>query len=155
MKSYLKFLTNNIVGISSGGGHLTELFGAIPNSIINEVNYVTYKNGHTQKSLKGKSHFFILDPHLSKFKYLINFFQSFLLFLYLRPKIIISTGSGIAIPFMLIGRFFGSKLIFVESAARILTKSKSGEFMYKYSDLFIVQYNPLKKKYPNSKIGSL
>ena len=155
MKSYLKFFTNNIVGISSGGGHLTELFGAIPNSIINEINYVTYKNGHTRKTLHGKKHFFIIDPHISKLKFVINFFQAFFLFLYLRPKLIISTGAGIAIPFMLIGHYLGSKIIFIESGARVITASKTGQFMYKFSNLFIVQYNSLVEIFPNSKIGSL
>lgn len=148
-------LTSKIVGISSGGGHLTELLKAIPEKHSKEVVYLTFKNGHTRKSLEGKKHFFIIDPHISKLKYVINFIQAFFLFIYLRPKLIISTGSGIAIPFMFIGHFFGSKLIFVESGARIFTASKTGEFMYKYSDLFIVQYKSLLEKYPNSKIGSL
>jgi UDP-N-acetylglucosamine:LPS N-acetylglucosamine transferase len=155
MKLFRKLLSHNIVGISSGGGHLTELIDAIPNSISKEVNYVTFKNGHITKSLQHKKHFFIIDPHISKLKYLINSFQSLLVFIYLRPKVIISTGAGIAIPFMLIGYYLGSKIIYIESGARVYTASKTGEFMHKYADLFFVQYKTMLEKYPNSILGSL
>ena len=78
-----------------------------------------------------------------------------MLFVILRPKIIISTGAGIAIPFMMIGKFFGSKLIFIETGARVYTVSKTGNFMYKYADKFFVQYEVLLKKYPKAILGSL
>ena len=155
MKLLKKLLTNKIVGISSGGGHLTELFDAIPSNCDLEINYITFRNGHTVKSLINKKHFFVIDPHVSKVKFIINFIQSFYLFVCLRPKIIISTGAGIAISFMLIGKLFGSKLIFIESGARIFHPSKTGKFIYKYADLFLVQYDSLKDKYPNSIVASL
>ena len=144
-----------ILAISSGGGHLLELLKAIPNSYDNKVVYVTFKNGHTKETLKTKTRFFILDPHVNKFKYGINFLQSLFLFLKIRPKVIISTGAGIAVPLVLIGSFFKSKIIFIETGARIVTPSRTGDFLYRYSDLFIIQYKSLSKFYSNSKIASL
>ena len=144
-----------IIGISSGGGHLSELMKVIPSSYENEMTYITFRNGHTKDTLKDKAHFFVIDPHISKMKFFINFVQSFLLFLKLRPKVIISTGSGIAIPLILIGRFFKTKIVFVESGARIFKPSKTASFIYKYSDLFIIQYETLHSFFPKSKIGSL
>ena len=155
MKLPKAFLTSNIVGISSGGGHLSELLASIPGDIKDEITYITVKNGHTKKSLKNVNSFFINDPHTGIAKYLINLIHAFFLFIIIRPKVIISTGAGIAIPFMMIGKLFGSKLIFIETGARVYTASKSGEFMYKYANLFIVHYTHLLDKYPNSKIGSL
>lgn len=152
---FRKLLTNNIVAISSGGGHLTELLDAIPESISSKVNYVTFKNGHTAKSLHNKKHFFIIDPHVSKVKYTLNVLQALVLYVKLRPEYIISTGAGIAIPFMLIGKLFGSKIIYIESGARIYKASRTGAFMYKYSDVFIVQYPSMLKSYPNAKFASL
>ena len=52
MRLLKEFLTNNIVGISSGGGHLSELLVAIPSAIKDEITYITVENGHTKKSLK-------------------------------------------------------------------------------------------------------
>lgn len=148
------YLRNKLVGISSGGGHLKELKDAIP-SYYKDVHYITFKNGHTSNSLKENKHSFIMDPHNSKIKYLINSLQSLFLFIKIRPKVIISTGAGIAIPFMIIGHILGSKIIFIETGARIYTPSKTGEFIYKYADLFIVQYEPLRNNFPNSILGSL
>ena len=155
MKLFSKLFSNNIVAISSGGGHLSELQNAIPSSIKNEILYITFKNGHTKKSLEKQKHYFIIDPHNSKFKYLINLLHACFLFLILRPKIIISTGAGISIPFMMLGKLFGRKLIFIETGARVYTASKTGEFMYKYADKFFVQYEVLLKKYPKAILGSL
>ena len=56
----------NIIGISSGGGHLSELVKSIPSSHEDKVVYVTFKNGHTKDTLKDKTHFFVIDPHCSK-----------------------------------------------------------------------------------------
>ena len=144
-----------IVGISSGGGHLLELVKTIPNSYKDEITFITFKNGHTKYTLKDKPHFFVIDPHISKIKYLINFIQSFFLYVMIRPKVIISTGAGIAIPFILIGKFFKTKIIFIESGARIFKPSKTASFIYNYSDLFIIQYETLHSFFPKSKIGSL
>jgi len=144
-----------IIGISSGGGHLTELIKSIPSSYESRVVYVTFKNGHTQNTLRDKIHFFVIDPHVSKIKFLINFLQSFFLFIRVRPKVIISTGAGIAIPLVIIGRFFKAKIIFIESGARIFKPSKTAEFLYKYSNLFIIQYKTMYAIFPKSKIGSL
>lgn len=147
--------SNRIVAISSGGGHLSELMKAIPSRVLEKTIFLTFKNGHTVKSLSDKKHFFVLDPHTNLLKYLYNFLQSFLLYLYLRPKIVISTGAGIAIPFMLIAFIFKSKLIYIETGARVNTASKTGKFLYKFSDLFIIQNENQKSVFPNSKTGSL
>jgi beta-1,4-N-acetylglucosaminyltransferase len=145
----------NIIGISSGGGHLSELVKSIPSSHEDKVVYVTFKNGHTKDTLKDKTHFFVIDPHISKMKFLINFIQSFFLYVKLRPKVIISTGAGIAIPLIIIGKFFKTKIVFVESGARIYKPSKTASFLYKYSDLFIIQYETLSPIFPKSKLGCL
>ncbi len=155
MKLLKKLLKNKVVGISSSGGHLTELQTAIPKELIKKITYVTSKDGRTIESLYNLNHFFISEPNGVKWKYIINFLQAVILFLKLRPLVVISTGSGLAIPFLLICKFFGSKIIFIESGARIYTASKSGKFMYKYSDVFIVQYKNLLKFYPNAIIASL
>ena len=155
MQLFRKFLTNNIVGISSGGGHLSELLAAIPSTIERDMVYITVNNSHTKKSLKNTRHRFIIDPHISVVKYLVNLTHAFILFVVIRPKAIISTGAGVAIPFMMLGKLFGSRLIFIETGARVHTMSKSGKFMYKYADRFFVQYGQLLDKYPNATLGGL
>ena len=150
-----KKLKKLILAISSGGGHLAEIIKAIPKKYENHVVYVTYKNGHTHKTLREKPHFFVVDPHVNYFKYLMNFIQSLIIFFKVRPQIIVSTGAGIAVSILLIGYFFRRKIIYIESGARVFSPSKTGKFIYRFSNLFIIQYRTLFKHFPKSKIGSL
>lgn len=97
----------------------------------------------------------MIDPHISKLKYLANFLQSMRIFFLVRPSVIMSTGSGIAISMFIIGKLFGAQLIFIETGARITTPSKTAKFLYKISNLFIVQHASLVKHFPNAMVGVL
>ena len=148
---------HKILAISSGGGHLTEMMHSMDGiDVSNEdITYVVFKTEYTKETLKDLKHYFITDPHISKVKYLINALWALLLYIWIRPKILISTGAGIAIPMILIAKKFGCKIIFIETGARVTSPSKTGQFAYKYSDLFIVQYEPLLEFFPNAKLGTL
>lgn len=137
--------------ISSHGGHLHELSEAIK-GVSGNMYWVTYRTKHTEVLLKDKPHYFIIDPVTSRPKFIFNAIQSLYHILRERPRVIISTGAGIAIPSMLLGKFLiGSKIIYIESAAAVIEPSKSGSFIYKYADLFLIQWETLKEFYPNAK----
>ncbi|WP_455782999.1 PssD/Cps14F family polysaccharide biosynthesis glycosyltransferase [Coprobacter fastidiosus] len=142
--------------ISSHGGHLHELTRSIQN-VRGYMYWVTFRTKHTEALLKNKPHYFVIDPVTSKLKFLLNTFQSLYHLLRERPKVIISTGAGIAIPTMMLGKYlFGAKIIYVESAAAVIEPSRTGQFIYKHADLFLIQWESLKSFYPNAKyIGVL
>lgn len=142
--------------ISSHGGHLHELTEAIK-GVQGDMYWVTYKTKHTAEILKDKPHYFIIDPVTNKLKFIINGFQSIWHLLIERPKVIISTGAGMAFPTLIIGKYLlGSKIIYVESAAAVIEPSKTGLAMYKHADLFLIQWESLRDFYPNAKyIGLL
>lgn len=56
------------------------------------------------------------------------------------PDVLISTGSDIAIPFLIAGRALGIHTIFVESVCRIETLSVTGKVAYRIADEFYVQW---------------
>lgn len=147
-------LSKKIIGISSGGGHLTELRKCVL-GLDEVITYITFDNGHTRKSLEKEKAYYIIDPHTNYLYYIFNGFQSLIIYFRIRPFAIISTGAGIAIPILLIGKFFGSKIIYIETGARVTSKSRSGKFMYNYADLFIVQHEPLLEKYPRAILGGI
>lgn len=137
--------------VSSHGGHLHELSEAVKD-VIGSKCWITYRTKHTRNLLKNKRHHFIIDPVTSKLKFLINAIQSFAFLLIERPEVIISTGAGIAIPTMILGKYLlGSKIIYIESAAAVEEPSKTGRFMYKYADLFLIQWETLRQFYPKAK----
>jgi beta-1,4-N-acetylglucosaminyltransferase len=57
-----------------------------------------------------------------------------------RPDVILSTGAGLAVPFFLIGKLLGIRLIYVESVTRTESISLSGRLVYPLADRFFVQW---------------
>ena len=141
--------------ICSAGGHLSEALAALE-KVEGERYFVTFGEEHAKARLADQEAYFVLDPHTSLFKYLVNAVQSTWLFLRKRPKVIFTTGAGIALATCLLGKIFGSRLIYLESGARITTLSRTGKLLYGRVDAFIVQWKPLQEQYPESiYVGSL
>ncbi len=143
-----------VIVLGAGGGHLTEALMAV-DGVPMDRTVATFCLSHTKESLKGEKVFCLVDPHGSLLKYVLNLFQSLILLLKVRPSYVINTGGGMTIATSLLGKLFGAKLIYVESGARVNTPSKTGKLLYKYSDLFIVQWKPLLEYYPKAIYGGL
>lgn len=97
------------------------------------------------KNLKGA--YYIDDPKRNPLKLLKNFLQAARIVLKEKPDVIITTGAGVVVPLCYIGKLMGSRVIFIESFARIDSKSFSGVVIYPIADLFFVQWKGLLKKY--------
>ena len=141
-----------VLVIGAGGGHLTEALLATEGLNINR-SIVTFRLPHTDTTLASEKTYYLIDPHKSMWKFVINGFQSLWIILRERPHAVINTGGGISIACSLLGKLIGAKLIFVESGARVNTPSKTGKFLYKYSDLFIVQWKAMLEHYPDAVYG--
>lgn len=57
-----------------------------------------------------------------------------------RPDAILSTGAGLAVPFFLVGKLLGRRLVYVESVTRTETISLSGRLVYPLADSFFAQW---------------
>jgi UDP-N-acetylglucosamine:LPS N-acetylglucosamine transferase len=67
-----------------------------------------------------------------------------------RPDAVVSAGPAIAVPISIMGKLFSAQIIFVESASRVSTISLTGRIMYKWADLFFVQWPDLQEKLPRA-----
>lgn len=152
-----------IMFISSSGGHLSELLQLKEMFSKYEYCIVTEKIGST-KYLKSKYpkkvHYLKFGTKKQKFKYpfilIFNCFLSLFYFIKFRPQYIITTGAHTAGPMCCIGKLFRKKIIFIESFANRATKTITGRLIYKFADLFIVQWEDMLKLYPNAKyFGSI
>ncbi len=141
--------------ISSHGGHLRELLNAT-SEVKGDKYVVTYRTRHTEDILREQRHYFIIDPHKSVLKYLLNAVQALRHILKERPELVISTGAGIAVPTALWAKsLLQAKVIFIESAANVVNPSKTGKFLYRYSDLFLIQWQGLQSHYPKARYCGL
>lgn len=140
--------------ISSHGGHLHELEKALKDMKQSQMYWVTYKTPHTKMVMesKGRRHYFIIDPVTSKPLFLVNALQSLWHLLKERPNVVISTGAGMAYPTLVLAKLLlGAKIIYIESAAAVVDSTKTARMIYPKSDLFLIQWEGLKKDFPNAK----
>ena len=134
----------------SAGGHLTELLQLEKTWQDKPHYFVSDKRLNAIDLSKKEKVFFVSCPRRNPINLTINFVQSLWLFLWQRPSIVISTGADTAIPTCLIAKFFGKKIIFIESFCRIKEPSLSGKIMYKKANLFLVQWPENKKFFPKA-----
>jgi UDP-N-acetylglucosamine:LPS N-acetylglucosamine transferase len=142
------------------GGHTTELLNLIDllgdryqyHYIVTEQD----KLSADQIRIEGKIHR-LLRPRgkdtslpLAAFRTLVAAYQALRVLLRVRPKAILSTGPAIAVPVAILGKLLGARVIFVETGSRIRTVSMTGRIMYRWADLFFVQWPQLTEKLPRA-----
>lgn len=152
-----------VMFISSTGGHLDELM-QLKSMFDNYDYHIITEKTKSNLSLKDKFpkrvSYLVYGTYTTKlnkliypFKLIYNTIKSFFLYLKIRPKYIISTGAHTAGPMCLIGHIFGSKIIYIETFANSKSKSRTGSLVYKFADLFIVQWESMLELYPNAIYG--
>lgn len=67
-----------------------------------------------------------------------------------KPDAVICTGVLAMIPLCLLTKLRGSKLIYIESFAKITSPTLSGKLLYKFADRFYVQWESMLEVYPNA-----
>ena len=137
-------MKKRVLFISSTGGHLTELLQL--ESLFDKYDYriITEKtptNIALKKTYGKKISFVIYGTKDHKFTYgfklLANCFIELWNFIKFRPKVIVTTGAHIAGPMCCIGK--------------INTKTITGKLVYKFADLFLVQWEDMLNLYPKAK----
>jgi UDP-N-acetylglucosamine:LPS N-acetylglucosamine transferase len=69
----------------------------------------------------------------------------------IRPKVIVTTGAGPAVPFAWVGRLFGAKIVYIESLTRIEGPSLSYRLVRPVVDRVYVQWPDLTARVPEAR----
>ncbi len=153
-------MKKKVLFISSTGGHLDELLQLSPLFEKYDYSIVTEKDKSTKnlKSKFGKKLYFLPYGTRSKifsyiFKYLFLCIKTIYLYIKIRPKVIVTTGTHTAGPMCILGKIFGSKVIYIETFANTNKKTATGKILYHVADLFIVQWEEMLKIYPKAVYG--
>lgn len=133
--------------ICSGGGHLGELIEITSAFPEYRKALITYEGKNNIVSSGFDRHYLL--PHFLRHKLLLIILPLQVLRILFRekPSIILSTGAEIAIPFFLMAKLTGARLIYVESAAQVRNPSRTGRVLYHVADLFLVQWKSLLPSY--------
>lgn len=138
--------------ISSSGGHYEQLKMLQPLAEKYDSIWITEKTDY-----QDTADYYLFQTGLKDiffpFKMIYNLARSFIIFIIFRPDYVISTGTMIAFPMAYLAKVFSKKLIYIETFARIEDGTRTGRIMYKIADLFIIQWEELKKVYPNAIYG--
>jgi len=109
-----------------------------------ETFFITYVSPRTQ-SLERK--YLLQDIGTNPLLMARAFLSIFRILLKEKPKVIVSTGSEIAIPAFYLAKFLRIKTIFIETCTRLTEPSGTGRLVYPVSDVFLVQWERLLTSY--------
>ena len=70
-----------------------------------------------------------------------------------RPDVVISTGAGVAVPFMWLARLFGVRTVYCESITRIHGLSRSGKLVSPIVDKLYVQWPEVAESHRRAEYG--
>lgn len=127
--------------VCSPGGHLLQLLRLRPAWGDMERAWITLKAPDSDSLLQEEQVILAHGPtNRSISALVINLVLAWRVVRRARPDAILSTGAALAVPFFLIGKLFGARLIFVESLTRTSDLGLSGKLVYPLADAVFVQW---------------
>ena len=134
--------------VASSGGHLMQLYSLKPAWESHQRFWVTFPQNDAHFLLEKEKVFYAYFPTNRNLK---NFFKNISLAWKLlrseKPDAVISTGAGVGVPLLWMGRLMGMRTIYIESLTRIKALSFSGKLVYPIVHRFFVQWPELALKY--------
>jgi UDP-N-acetylglucosamine:LPS N-acetylglucosamine transferase len=146
-----------ILFTSSTGGHLEQL-----KVLVNELQFekeveryvLIEKSPFENKFKNAKEVFYLIQQDRKEkmflFKFAKNILTAFQVLRKLKPDFLISTGAGATLPVIILSKLFGTKVIYIESLAKINSLTLTGRICNKFTNRFYVQWNELSQKTPNT-----
>lgn len=144
----------SILLVSSSGGHfrllqtLSRYWKKFPNRV-----WVTFENNTTCTELEGESVVWAHHPTNRNIPNLLrNKVLAYRTIKRLKPDIVLSTGAGVAVPFLTLGKVLGCHTVYVESITRVNRLSLSARMLrsVRAIDTLVVQHHKLGERYPEA-----
>ncbi|MBD2497775.1 PssD/Cps14F family polysaccharide biosynthesis glycosyltransferase [Nostoc sp. FACHB-280] len=139
--------------VCSSGGHFKGLQQLNSFWENHERIWVTFNTTTTEAALNGEKVYWAYSPTNRNIPNLLrNMLLAFQVINQTRPQLILSTGAGVAVPFLIVGKLFGSQTVFVESVTRIKTLSLSAKLVLPFLNVLYVQWPQLQARYPQAEL---
>jgi len=141
----------DILLVCSSGGHLQQMLALQPAWGNYSHVWVTFDKSDVQSLLGGERVLFAHSPTNRSIKNLLwNLVLAWRTLRTVRPRVILSTGAGVAVPFAWLARLFGARVVYVESFTRIEGLSLSGRLVRPVADRLYVQWPELAEAEPTA-----
>jgi beta-1,4-N-acetylglucosaminyltransferase len=143
--------------VCSPGGHLLQLHALAPVWRDHSRVWVTLAKSDSQSLLRDEEVVFAHGPAARSIR---NLFRNLLLawrvVRAVRPKVVLSTGAAVAVPFAWLGRLHGCRVVYVESLARTSKPSLSCRLIAPVANRVYVQWPELRAAMPKARyVGSI
>lgn len=139
--------------VCSSGGHFKGLFQLEPFWSRHSRRWVTFDTPTTRSALAGEQVHWAYSPTNRNLPNLLrNTLLSWTVLRRHRPDLIVSTGAGVAVPFLILGKLLGHRTAFVESITRIETLSLSARLVLPFLDVLYVHWPQLQARYPRAEL---
>jgi len=134
--------------VASNGGHLLQLLQLKDEWPAGRRHWVTFDKPDARSLLEGERVTWAHHPTNRNIPNLLrNLRLALSLCRRLRPRAVVSTGAGVAVPFCYAGRLFGAKVVFIESFSRITAPSLTARLVHPVAHRFFVQWPQLAKRF--------
>jgi len=134
--------------VCSSGGHFLQLYSLKELWGDYERFWVSFAHSDTRCLIENEKKYWAHHPTNRNIKNLVkNLLLAYKILRKEKPDAIISTGAGVAVPFIYWGRLLGIKTIYIESLARVESLSLSGKLVYPVTQYLLVQWPQLAAKY--------
>lgn len=135
--------------VCSSGGHLLLLHRLHDFWSHHQRVWVTFAKPDAEALLPGET---VYSAHFPTNRHIPNLLRNTMLAWRVlrreKPDLILSSGAGVALPFFLLGRLLGKKLVFIEAYERIDSPSLTGRLVYPLCHAFILQWEEQRAFYP-------
>lgn len=139
------------------GGHLTQMLQLEPLYARYDHFFITEDAPLSRSLSNGERAYFVrlVNRRMPLFPFLLlgNAARVFGILRRERPDVVISTGALNAVPVCYLAKLLGSRVVFIESFAKVTTPTLSGRLVHPVADLFIVQWESLLPFYPKAVYG--
>lgn len=136
--------------IASSGGHIFELFCLREFWKDKDRAWVSFPTADAKYLLADEAevHWAAYPTVRNPPNLVRNLFLAVRLLRRLRPDMILTTGSGVAAPFLWVARLLGIPTVFVESITRITELSLTARMVKPFATKLLVQWPELVERYP-------
>ncbi len=127
--------------VGSSGGHLLQLHALRPLWEPHDRLWVTFDKEDARSLLDGERTRWAAYPTNRNLPNLLrNTVLALRVLVGERPHIVISTGAAVAIPFFVLGRLVGAKLVYLEVYDRMDSPTLTGRVCHRFAHVFALQW---------------
>ena len=138
--------------VCSSGGHLLQLLALRPAWEGRTQAWVTFDKSDARSLLSGERTYFAYGPTNRNLTNLVrNLLFARRTLAAVRPRVMITTGAGVAVPFAWLSRLRGVRVVYVESLSRIDAPSLSCRLIRPVADRVYVQWPELARALPGAR----